>query len=489
MNGEVIVRFDDVSFNFGINKPVLDEVSFSLRKGTKFTLMGQNGAGKSTLFSLILKEKEPEDGTINIVKGISIAIAKQVIPREDLDLSVRDFFQKCFKEKVYDIDPRIDDVLEVVNLVGHEKIHDRIIRSFSGGQQARLLLASALIQKPDLLLLDEPTNNLDKAGIEHLTQFLVDYEKTVLVISHDAEFLNAFTQGVLYLDVYTRKIEQYVGNYFDVVKQIIARVEKENMKNAQLAKQIQAKKDQANKFAYKGGNLRLVARRMREKAEELEEEMVDVRKEDKTIRNFQIPAQEDLVGEIFSISSFSILKQGKAVTKKASVSLNKNKHLLIKGPNGIGKSTLLEKIYKQEDAGCKIKEGVRVGYYRQDFSTLNFNESVYECLARAMQDGGEKLDEERMRSIASGFLITGELMRSKIGVLSEGQKGLVAFAKLVLEKPGVLILDEPTNHINFRHLPVIAKALDSYTGVLVVVSHVNEFVEQIRVDEILDLEK
>ena len=103
-----------------------------------------------------------------------------------MELTVRDFFEKCFAHKVYDIDPRIDEVLEVVNLKGHEKLHNRIIKSFSGGQQARLLLASALIQKPDLLLLDEPTNNLDKAGIEHLTKFLIDYKKTCVVISHDS---------------------------------------------------------------------------------------------------------------------------------------------------------------------------------------------------------------------------------------------------------------------------------------------------------------
>ncbi len=119
----------------------------------------------------------------------------------------------------------------------------------------------------------------------------------VFTISFSA-FLNAFSNGVLYLDVYTRKVEQYMGNYNNVLKDITARVEKENMKNAQLAKEIQAKKDQANEFAYKGGRLRLVAKRMREKAEELEEEMVDVRKEDKTIREFTIPNQPDMIGEI-----------------------------------------------------------------------------------------------------------------------------------------------------------------------------------------------
>jgi ATP-binding cassette subfamily F protein 3 len=488
-NKEVIVRFDDVSFEWGVNKPILDEVSFSIRRGAKLTVMGQNGAGKSTIFGLIRGASAPESGTINVVKGVTIATSLQVIPRDQLDLTVREFFQNCFKQKVYDIDPRIDEVLEVVNLKGHTKVHDRKMNTFSGGQQARLLLASAIIQDPDLLLLDEPTNNLDKAGIAHLTKFLVDYKKTVLVISHDAEFLNAFTEGVLYLDVYTKKVEQYVGNYFNVVKDITARVEKENMKNAQLEKEIQAKKDQANVFAHKGGRLRLVARRMREKAEELEEEIVEVRKEDKAIRPFIIPSQPDMIGEILNISSFTTMKNGKIVKHKAAISLNKNTHLQLQGPNGIGKTTLLERLASGHADGEKVKEGIRIGYYRQDFSTLNFEDTVYQSLAEAMMLGGEKLDEERMRSVAAGFLITGEFIRTKIGNLSEGQKGLVAFARLVLQKPGLLILDEPTNHINFRHLPVIAKALDEYKGAMIIVSHVPEFVKQIRIDEVLDLEK
>ena len=529
--GDTIIRFEDVSFEYGHNKPILEEASLTVRRGTKITLMGQNGAGKTTIFGLILgaggADKDmvagihkPESGEIHITNGATIATARQVIPRPDLELTVRAFFAKALESggraKVYDIDPRIDAILEVVNLHAPKStpkhpvvdLKDRLVKTFSGGQQARLLLASALIQDPDILLLDEPTNNLDKAGIEHLTQFLIDYKKTCLVISHDADFLNAFTHGVLYLDLHSRKVEQYVGDYKDVVEQISARIEKENQENARLVKEIEAKKYQAGLFAQKGGQMRLVAKRMREKADELEDEIVDVRKEDKTIRDFTIPSQfapgsktagSDIVGDIIKINSYSILspKTHKPVTHDCSIRLRRKQHLLLAGPNGIGKSTLLESLVngghnahgEKIEGESVITEGVRVGYYRQDFSMMDFNDTVYESLEKIVRSVEGRLIETEVRAVAASFLIGADAIHTRIGSLSEGQKGLVAFARLVLLKPGLLILDEPTNHINFRHLPVIARALDKYEGAMILVSHVPEFVKQIRVDEVLDLGK
>ncbi len=479
---ESVVRFDEVSFDFGHNKQILNEVSFSIRRGMKITLMGQNGAGKSTIFGLIMGTHKPESGEVHVANNLSVASGRQVIPRDQLDLTVREFFLKCFKEKQYDIDPRIDEVLEVVHLSAPR---ERTVKSFSGGQQARLLLASALIQDPDLLLLDEPTNNLDKEGIEHLTEYLKNYKKTVVVISHDAEFLNAFTDGVLYLDVHTKKLEQYVGNYHDVVKDISVRIERENMKNARLAKEIQDKKDQANMFANKGGQMRMVAKRMREKAEALEEEKVDVRKEDKTIRKFIIPSQPEIVGKIIHITAFNMIRKHKSTLRKVDISLKKKQRLLLRGPNGIGKTTLLESIANGTGTGSIITEGVRVGYYRQDFSTLNFDDTVYESLMAV----SDMKSEEHVRAVAASFLITADVINTRIGNLSEGQKGLVAFARLVLQKPGLLILDEPTNHINFRHIPVIAEALNNYEGAMILVSHVPDFVAKVHIDQTLDLDK
>jgi ATPase subunit of ABC transporter with duplicated ATPase domains len=479
---EAVVRFDGVSFEYGHNHPILDQADFSLRRGMKVTLMGQNGAGKSTIFKLVAGELAPEDGEVHLPHGLSIAMARQVVPQELRTKTVREFFEACFSTKVYDIDPKIDAVLDIVHLHAPK---ERLVNSFSGGQQARLLLASALIQDPDLLLLDEPTNNLDTEGIEHLTTFLKEYQKTCMVISHDAEFLNAFTDGVLYLDLHTRKVEQYVGNYYDLLKEISARIERENRKNAQLAKKIQENKDKVNFFANKGGKMRLVAKKMKNEIEEMEESKVDVRREDKTIRPFTIPAQPEITGVLLTISSFTTMnpKTHKPKVHKKSLALRKRQHLLLKGPNGIGKTTLLESLASGTAEGARIAPAVRVGYYRQDFSTLNFEHTVREALLAAMA----RPNEEKMRAIAAGFLITAGHMEKKIGVLSEGQKGLVAFARLVLLEPGVLILDEPTNHINFRHLPVIAQALSAYEGAMILVSHVPEFVAQVRIDDILDL--
>ncbi len=485
-----LISFNDVSYEHDVTKPILIESNFSIRRGAKFTLMGQNGAGKSTLFGLITGKYQPDKGDINIMPRTSIAVSRQVIPRDELELTLRAFFEKCFSEKIYDIDPRIDEILEVVNLAPNNpemvaSFKERIIGSFSGGQQARLLLASALIQSPEVLLLDEPTNNLDTEGIAHLTEFLREYKKTVIVISHDSDFLNAFTQGVLYLNSQNRQVELFNGDYNDVVKDIKLQVEKEQRLNARLGKEIQANKDKVNYFAAKGGKMRLIAKKMRTEIEEAEENKADVRKEDKTIRPFTIPVQADIPTTVMTLTSYKVIRNHNPKDVECDVVLKRGRHMQIVGPNGIGKTTLLESFASGHADGETVAEGVTIGYYRQDFSNLDFDQTVFDCLLDVM----DKKIEEDMRGVAAGFLINQDIIKTKIGLLSEGQKGLVAFARLVLLKPGLLILDEPTNHINFRHIPVIAKALHDYEGAMLLVSHVPDFVEQIRIDETLDLDK
>jgi len=461
----VIIRFEKVSFAYSEKKVILDEANFTVRKNSIVTIMGQNGAGKSTIFKLLLGKLKPQNGKIHLENNATVGIAEQMIPQEKLDLSVVDYFKTSSHIKYQPGDEaNIYKSLRAVNL---DIQLDKIVRDLSGGQKARLLLAFALYSEPDILLLDEPTNNLDKSGIEHLTDFLINYKKTCIVISHDAPFLNSFSDGVLNLDTQTNKVEQFSGNYYDVLEEIDAKLKRDQLQNSRLQRSIKDRFEKVNKLGGKSVQMSHVARRIREDIAEDKEKMVEMRKEDKTIPDFNIPNQE-FVG--------SVIRVYKPYFKE----LYKGDRLLIKGPNGIGKSTLLKKILAQEAA--EINPKIRVGYYSQDFSELDFEQTCYQSLYDVALDK----EMSKIYAAASRFLLPGNMLQNKVGSLSEGQKGLLCYARFTLQQPGLLILDEPTNHINFRHLPVIARAINNYQGPIIMVSHLEEFVDTI--DEITEME-
>lgn len=484
--GVPVLRFEDVTFGYSEKKLILKEANFVVRKGLKLTLMGQNGAGKSTLFSLIMGENQIFDGRIIKENDLKIAIAKQTIPHTLWEMSVKDFLLTNLEKngKVRNVEKLAVEPFSIVKLP--ITFLDKKVKELSGGQKGRLLIAEALIQKPDILLLDEPTNNLDKDGIKLLTDFMKTYTGTAIVISHDENFLNSFTHGILYVNQQNQTVEQYVGNYFKAVDEIKKRIEREQRANELLEREIQDKKDKVNFFAHKGGKMRALAAKLKDQYEEAEENMIDVRKDDRTIKPFTIKCQEDIGSILISIESVEILVDGERVNKKLhKQELMKRDKLQIIGPNGIGKTTLLEKIAKGKVEGVAVKEGVKIGYYRQDFSTLDFSMTALDALALAY-DGK---DTEFIRKTAATFLLSGKELATLVGDLSEGQKGLLMFAYLTLLKPGILILDEPTNHINFRHIPVIQEALKNYEGAMIVISHVNNFIRGIGVNKTVDLGK
>jgi len=460
----VLIRFNNVSFEYNEKKVILDSTSFTVRKNSIVTIIGQNGAGKSTIFKLLLGKLKPQSGRVILEDGATIGIAEQMIPKDKLDLSILEYFKTALPDFQPGTEGYIKKILDTVNL---DVPFEKIVNHLSGGQKARLLLAYSLITNPDILLLDEPTNNLDKVGIEHLTNFLINYSKTCIVISHDADFLNSFTDGVLNLDEHTHKVEQFVGNYYDVLEEIAAKLERDRMLNARLERSIKERFEKVNKLGGKSVELSRLARRIREDIAEDKETAVVMRQEDQTIPNFVIPCQE-YVGYVIKIN------------KPIQRELAKRERLLIKGPNGIGKSTLLKSILAGESAD--INPEIRVGYYSQDFSELDFNQTAFESLYSVAQ---VKI-AQNVYSMAARFLLTGSMLNNKVGSLSEGQKGLLCYARFMLQQPGILILDEPTNHINFRHIPVIADAINSYAGPVILVSHLSDFVDSIK--NVSDLE-
>jgi ATP-binding cassette subfamily F protein 3 len=302
------------------------------------------------------------------------------------------------------------------------------------------------------------------------------------VISHDADFLNCFTDGVLNLDIFTHKVEQFVGNYYDVVEQINAHIERERLLNARIEKSIKDRFEMVNKLGGKSVAMRRLANRVRADIEEDRGEMVDVRRDEKTIPEFKIPYQHHK-DPLIRIHSVEVMKAGKVMVKKVEKEVRRGHKLLITGPNGIGKSTLLRSFLARK--GVTIEDDVRIGYYSQDFSELNFNDTAF----KALQEVSQTTVPKEIYEAAGRFMLSGDILQHNVESLSEGQKGLLCYARFMLQEPGLLIMDEPTNHINFRHIPVIAKALNEYQGALILISHLPDFVNKIAIDEELDLSK
>jgi ATPase subunit of ABC transporter with duplicated ATPase domains len=481
-----VVRLKGLTFGYDDRNNLLEDVNFSIHEGSKVTIMGQNGAGKSSIIKLLGKSLTPDEGQIIIKSGERVACAMQTMPMACRELTVKEFFVEQLGDGTtlenYELEAKMSKALGDVLL---EAPGDRIIKSFSGGQQARLLLAAALIQNPTILLLDEPTNNLDADGLWHLQSLIQETEKTCVVISHDEDFLNSFTDQVLYLDIFSKKVETYQGDYFFVKGEISKRIKRENAENAQLKKKAQSKKDQANKFANKGGGLRKVAKTMRGVAADMEANMVDVRKEDVALRDFTVPfSPSSSTGPLLSIAQVSSYQRAAKMT--TPVDLRKGSRVQVCGPNGIGKTTFLEMIVAGTAPGVTLDKEASVGYYRQDFSNFDFDAKVMTCLEEA--SSFNHTDQE-IRKAAAAFLLRGRIMTQQVKTLSEGQKGLLSLACLHLQQPSILIMDEPTNHINFRHLPALARAVKNFQGAVLLVSHDSHFVQDVGVETVIDMGK
>jgi ATP-binding cassette, subfamily F, member 3 len=526
-----VIRFKDVSYGYVDTHLLLEDVNFSIPQGSKVTIMGQNGSGKSTIVQLITKQisnSAVSNGQIIVRHNERIGYAKQTMPMNCRNITIDQFFMYQLTgvlDTKYNVDDHFDSdtnllddidtantnsnntvivprheflsrkgkVLKAVQLQQIVNDGSRIVSTFSGGQQARLLLAAAMIQNPTILILDEPTNNMDMDGLDHLQNFIMTTDQTCIVISHDEVFLNSFTDMVLYLDIHSKQVETYMGDYYYVKTEISKRIQRENAENVRRQQKAQAKKEQANKFANKGGNLRKIAKTMREVAAEMEEGMVSVRREDISLNQFVIPYTQpgEFLGKYMTISQITGYDQCIPL-QNGSIEVRKGNKIHLCGPNGIGKSTFLESIVSRSASGVTYydtpNDTITIGYYRQDFYNFDFNMSILQCLELYSDS---KHTNGELYQIAARFLLRGtNVMKQLVGTLSEGQKGLLSLACLYVQEPTILIMDEPTNHMNFRHIPALIYALSNFDGALILVSHDEHFISQIGpFDTIIDMGK
>ena len=489
-------------------------ISFSIDEKDKIGVIGINGAGKTTLIKMLLEEEENDvdpstnqRGTISKKGNLRIGYLSQNINlnyentvfdelmlvfgsvledyKKIQELSFRinlepDNFDKIMEELAvvttryeqeegYAIEYKVKQILNGLSV--QEDLWKQKIGDLSGGQKSRVALGKILLEEPELLILDEPTNHLDLVAIEWLEKFLKDYNKAVMVVSHDRYFLDNVVGRIFEIEGHTLKT--YKGNFteYTIQKEVylsgaMKAFEKEQEKIKQMEEYIRR---------YKAGIKSKQARgreSLLNRMEKMENPVVNVRK-----MKLKFDIERPSVDRVLKIQNLSKSYDGKKIFQNLNLEIFRGERVGIIGKNGVGKSTLLKIINGTEkaDSGVvTIGEKVTIGYYDQNHKGLDEKASI---LNEFMFN--YPMSEEDVRRLAGGFLFPEEDVFKIIGSLSGGEKARVTLMKLILKKANFLVLDEPTNHLDIYSREVLEEALEDYQGTILIVSHDRYFLEGI----------
>jgi ATP-binding cassette subfamily F protein 3 len=373
----------------------------------------------------------------------------------------------------YEYNSRVRGVLRGLGFSDDE--FNNKISILSGGQKTRLALAKVLLEEPDVLLLDEPTNHLDITSVEWLENYLKDYKKCLLIISHDRFFLDAVTNRTIELENCQATV--YNGNYSTYIKQ------RESNRQIQEKHYQLQQKEIARQEAYIEQQRRwnrernIIAAESRQKALDRMVKLDKPKDDPKKIR-MQFNQAITSGNEVLNIESVAKEFPGKKLFDNISFKIRKGERVFLLGPNGCGKSTLLKIISGRLDAtGGRYDFGakVKMGYYDQEMSDLKLDNTIIDEVWSA----DDKLTQTEVRSALAAFLFTGEDVFKEISVLSGGEKSRVAMLKLILSEANLIILDEPTNHLDINSREILEEALDQYEGTMLIVSHDRYFIDKL----------
>lgn len=511
-----LVQFNKVYKQFA-GEYILKDINFTIEDKDKIGLVGLNGVGKSTIIRMIL-DKERIDGNENnvneigdIIKNPSMKIGylSQEHKFSDEKNTVYEEMLKVFEEerkiynelqKVnmllgsargaelnelikksaelsslyeakngYEIEYKIKQILTGLELT--EEYYNLFIKDLSGGEKTRVSLAKLLLQEPDLLILDEPTNHLDLVSIEWLEEYLKKYNKAFLLVSHDRVFLDNVCSRIF--EIENKKLYKYDGNFssFIIQKEMILKGEIKRYEKEQ--EKIKKMEEYIDRF--RAG---IKARQAKGRQKILDR----IERMDDPVFN---PQRMKLKFEVTSATGDNVLKvkgvekefDGKKVLNNINFELFRGERVGIIGKNGIGKSTLLKIIVdkmKADKGEIEFGSRVKVGYYDQNHYDLTPENNILQEINNSLN-----ITEEYLRSLAGGFLFSGEDVLKKIDKLSGGEKVRVSFLKLYMEKANFLILDEPTNHLDIYSIEVLEDALENFEGTMLVVSHNRHFLDSI----------
>ncbi len=461
------------NLTFAHLRPIFTDVSFTVGDNQIVGLAGPNGAGKSTLFKLLTREEHPKEGEI-IVDG-SIVLVPQEIKYDTI-------LEKCSTVREYLDGHYIKDDREIISLLhGLEMTDIELYGSphhLSGGQKTKLAMIRALLLEPDILLLDEPTNFLDTKGKMWVSKFLSEYPKTLILVSHDLDLLDNAIDKVIAINPAKAQIEEYKGSYSQFLKL-------KEQHDALLTRQITNTTKHVKRMekslvglmsrkSEKGVRQRV---QLQKRIEKIKENLPPLPKEARGFK-MSLPTPQQISDIPVRIIGIGKSYEDRIILDDFSLVIGKEDKIALIGHNGAGKSTLIKLLVGDvsPDSGEIIKaEKLKIGYYSQELETLDFSKNLLE-MVRSIKG----IPEEKIRAHLAAFLFIGDRVFQKVGSLSGGEKTRLSIALLLLENYNMLVLDEPTTYLDVMSQRIILEAIKKYTGTLVVVSHTEDFIRELK---------
>lgn len=466
----------DVSKSYG-TRDLFAGVSLFVARTDRFGLVGPNGAGKTTLFNLILGEEQPDDGVIEWERGADFGyLPQESAPVGDetvLHIATSGKKLEPENDDDYDIDwtlePRAKKIL--AGLGFREDDFLKPAKSFSGGWVMRAHLARLLVSEPALLMLDEPTNHLDLEALLWFQDYLTRYPGGLVIISHDREFLNVLCNGILELKGGT--LNKYTGNYDDYLAEKDARKEQQ----AALYKNQQREIAHLQKFVDRFGAKASMASRAKSKEKQIErlkEVAVEEPWEDLKRINFRFPQPPRSGLKVVSLEHVEQAYGDHVVYRDLNFEAERGQKIVLVGPNGAGKSTLLKilaGVVPIQGGARELGSNVVPGYFAQNRGdNVKLDLTVLENVME-LRTAENQLTEQQARAVLGGFLFRKDDVFKKASVLSGGEKSRLALARLLVNPPNLLLMDEPTTHLDIPSIDALVNALKGYEGTLIFISH------------------
>jgi len=516
-----MLQLMNVSLSFG-GQQIFRDLSWHLRKGDRVGLVGPNGAGKTTLFRLITNQLEPDKGAVHRGRALTIGY----LPQEGIEAAGRTLFAegRSALPQLTDIQTELAEihaaleqgegneeehtellarygelqhrfeeldgfradaeVAKVLTGLGfHEAQFERQTETFSGGWQMRIALAKLLLQQPDVLLLDEPTNHLDLDSLLWLEGYLRSYQGSIVVISHDREFLDRLVTRIAALHRWA--LTEYVGNYSAFERHFDREVEAYQKAYEEQQEEVERIKKFIDTFRYNARKASQVQSRVKQL--EKMELLAPPQHAPKSVR-FHFPSAQRSGRAVLELQNVSKRYDELQVFQNLNLIIERGDRIALVGVNGAGKSTLSRILSGVEDATTgeqRLGHNVTLDYYaQQQAERLQGANTVYQEIAQ-----GARMElVPQLRTLLGAFLFSGDAVEKRVSVLSGGEKSRLALAKMLLQPSNFLILDEPTNHLDIRTKDVLREALLQFGGTFVIVSHDRYFLKGL-VNKVMEMKE